>query len=232
MKSDARYSLASTTGEMAARQATLGDVELLIDLCQRGFPDTLTWGGPRFLSRNWWRSALRSLSAETWLFSIDGKPSGLCVLVQDINGWWAKPLYAERSWTFRLFAAALCPKLILSRLVKKILAPRPLPSECPRSEAIATATGSRTRVRLLAVAPDKRRQGFGKRILQFCENRTMELGREIIELFVSIENASARHFYAQQGYVCTRHKRDGCVFTKVLGISQLFPARPKAESGY
>ena len=217
-------------GEIAARQATLGDVKLLMNLCREGFPGTLLWDGPRFLARNWWRAVLRSLSAETWLFLIDGEPSGLCVLVKDMNGWQAEPLYAERSWTVRLFAAALCPKLVLSRLVKKVLAPGPLPSECPRYEAVVTATGKRTRIKMLAVAKRKRRQGVGRRILQFCENRTLELGREAVELVVFIENASARRLYVQQGYVCTDHKRDRCVFTKVLGISQLLPVQEKEES--
>jgi GNAT superfamily N-acetyltransferase len=128
----------------------------------------------------------------------------------------AEPLCAERSWAVRLFAAALCPQLVLPRLVKTLLGPGPAAGACPTSEAVAAAGGSRTHIRLLAVAPHERRQGIGRRILQFCENRTIELGHEIIELSVFTENTSARRLYAQQGYVCTNHGHTGCVFTKIL----------------
>ena len=229
MKSDARSPLASAAGEIAARRATPEDVGVLMDLCRGGFPGTLLWDGPRFLSGSWWTSAVQSASAETWLFSIDAEPCGVCVLVHDMDGWQAEPFSPKRSWAVRLRAAALCPKLVLSRLVKKVLGPGPAACECPRSEAVAAATGSRTHIRLLAVAPHRRRQGAGKSILQFCEDRTTELGREIIELSVFTENTSARRLYVQQGYVCTNHGRAGCVFTKLLRAPRLSPVRANAE---
>ncbi len=208
------------TGEIVVRRATSGDVGILMDLCRSGFPGTLLWDGPRFLSRSWWTSAVKSSAAETWLFSSDAEPCGVCVLVQDMNVWQAEPLRAERSWAVRLCAAALCPQLVLPRLVKKLLGPGLAAGECPKSEAVTAAGGSRTHIRLLAVAPHKRRQGIGRRILQFCEDRTIELGHEIIELSVFTENTSARRLYAQQGYVCTNHRRTGCVFTKILPASR------------
>lgn len=216
-------------GRIEVRQATLDDVELLINLCRQGFPGTLLWDGPRFLSRSWWTSAVQSASAETWLFSIDAEPCGVCILVRDMGGWQAEPLCAERSWAVRLCAAALCPRLALSRLAKKVLGRGPAACECPRSEAVAAATGSRTHIRVLAVAPHRRRQGVGKSILQFCEDRTIELGREIIELSVFTENTSARRLYVQQGYVCTNHGHAGCVFTKLLRAPRLSPVRANAE---
>ncbi len=204
-------------GEIEARQATLLDVEWLIDLCRDGFPGTLLWDGPRFRWRKWWQSVLRSASAETWLFSLDHEPSGACVLVLDMKKWQAEIQGAERSWAVRLCAAALCPKLVVSRLVKRVLGNRSPTSACPKSEPVVGATGSHTRIRLLAVASYKRRQGVGRTILRFCERRTLELGRDTINLVVSAENASARRLYAQQGYVCTAHGDDRCVFTKIPG---------------
>jgi ribosomal protein S18 acetylase RimI-like enzyme len=218
-----------TSGTIGARQATLEDVELLTSLCGGGFPDTLLWGGPRFRSRNWWRYALRSSWGETWVFSIDGEPSGLCVLVREMNRWQADVLPAERNRAARLCAAVLCPKLVFWRLAKTVLGAGSPPSECPKSEAVRTASGRRTRIRLLAVAPCKRRQGVGRQMLQFCENRTLELGYKIIDLFVFAENAPARRLYVEQGYVCTDHRLSGCVFTKVLGASRPLPVRGNAE---
>jgi GNAT superfamily N-acetyltransferase len=217
------------TGDVAARRATRDDIEFLMDLCRSGFPGTLLWDGPRFLSRSWWTSIVQSSAAETWLFSSDAEPCGICVLVQDMNGWRAEPLRAERSWAVRVCAAALCPQLALPRLAKKLLGPGPAVCQCPTSEAVAAAGGSRTHLRLLAVAPHKRRQGLGRRILQFCEDRTVERGREIIELVVFPENAAARRLYAQQGYVCTNHRRTGCVFTKILRAPRVSPEPAQAE---
>jgi GNAT superfamily N-acetyltransferase len=211
--------LSNNCGKIEVRQAVMSDIELLVTICQQSFHGTLLWNGPRFISRNWWRSVLKYSFAETWIFSIDNEPSGFCVFILDIKKWWAELPYVERSKAVRLCAAALCPKLVLSRLLDKLLVKRPLLSVCPKSECVAKATGARTRIRLLAVAPQNRRRGIGVKILQFCENRTIEIGCKIIELTVFNEHTSARSLYLKHGYVCTNHKHNRCVFTKVLGAS-------------
>jgi GNAT superfamily N-acetyltransferase len=215
--------------EITARRATEEDLEFLTDLCRRSFPGTLLWDGPRFMARNWWRCVLRSSAAETWVFSSDGQPSAFCVVVRDMKGWQAEPLYPERSKMVRSLAAALRPRLVLTRLTAKRRTPTPPASECPRSAAVA-ATGGRIWVRLLAVAPEKRRQGIAVRMLRWCESRAVELGRNAIELFVFFEHTSARRLYAQQGFVCTEHRRNGCVFTKVLEPERPSPACAAAQA--
>jgi GNAT superfamily N-acetyltransferase len=209
-------SVDNITGEIAARRATPGDIPSLMDICRAGFSGSLLWDGPRFLSRNWWKSVLASCSVETWVFPVHDEVCGVCVLVTDMEKWLAEPLRSERSRALRWCAAALCPRLVLSRLVKTVLAPRPVPCAFPRSEAAAPATAHRTWIRLLAVAPDKRRLGMGRKILQLCEDRTLALGRQVIGLSVFKDNIAAQRLYAQQGYVCTNYEHDRYVFTKLL----------------
>ena len=199
------------------RRATLGDADVLADICRSSFPDSLLWTGPRFLSQKWWKAVINSDSAETWVCLKDGEIGSLGVLVTDMAGWKKEKLYPERNMCVRLFALAMCPRLIISKIVKLISAAKAPVSNCPTSNIARTNIESQIWLRLIAVSPQMRRQGLAKRILQLCEERALERHRQAIQLFVFSNNKTPRSFFVQQGFVCTNHRRKGCVYTKVLG---------------
>lgn len=202
--------------DVVGRLATLDDVDALCDICCEGFPGSLLWDGPRFLARGWWRDVLRSSSAETWVWSSGHEITGVCVLVKDMKVWAAESLYSERSFCVRLFAALACPRLVLSRFLKKRRIVQSPVTDCPTSEAISTNTEHPMWIRLVAVARHKQRRGVGTKILQFCERRTRELNRRVLECFLFSDNKASRRCFSQQGWVCKEHRRNGCVYMKLL----------------
>ena len=202
--------------DVVGRLATLDDVDAMRDICREGFPGSLLWDGPGFLARGWWRDVLRSSSAETWVWSSGHEIAGVCVLVKDMKVWTAEPLYSERSFYVRLFAAIACPRLVLSRFLKKMRIVQSPASDCPTSEAISINSEHSIWIRLVAVARHKQRQGVGRKILQFCERRALELNRKVLECFVFSDNKASRGCCLQQGYVCKEHRHNGCVYMKAL----------------
>ncbi|MFO0728386.1 MAG: GNAT family N-acetyltransferase [Myxococcota bacterium] len=60
--------------------------------------------------------------------------------------------------------------------------------------------GSAAHLMLLAVAPERRLGGLGKRLLGYLEAMALELGMDTIELEVRSKNLTAREFYDATGY--------------------------------
>jgi GNAT superfamily N-acetyltransferase len=110
----------------------------------------------------------------------------------------------------------MSPGLLLSKLARAIRPVRYPRSECQAHRGAGLSDESTTWIRLVVVAPQHRRQGIAKKMLGFCERRTRELQRKAVQLFVFSEYQSARRLYLQQGFACTEHRHNGCVFTKVL----------------
>ena len=202
--------------DIIVRRAALDDVDALCDICREGWPGTLLWDGPRFLARNWWRAVFRYSSAETWIWSSGGEIYGVGVLVKDMAHWNEEPLYPERNLFVRLLAALTCPRLVLSRLLKRMMVVKSPPCDCSTLETVSKNVESPVWIRLIAVSQSKRRQGIGRKILQFCDSRTLEFNRKAVKLFVFSDNKPARCLFSQEGFVCTDHRHNGCVYTKVL----------------
>ena len=202
--------------DVVERLATLDDVGALCGICREGFPGSLLWDGPGFLARGWWRDVLRSSSAETWVWSSGHEIAGLCVIIKDMKVWAAEPLYSERNFYVRLLAAIACPRLVLSRFLKKRRIVQSPATDCPTSEAISTNTEHSMWVRLVAVARHKQRHGVGSKMLQFCERRARELNRKILECFIFTDNKASQRCVSQQGWVCKENRHNGCVYMKAL----------------
>lgn len=60
--------------------------------------------------------------------------------------------------------------------------------------------GLRAYVVTLDVAPDYRRQGLARKMLERIEQQAIEAGCDSIELHVSVENEGAIAFYQREGY--------------------------------
>jgi len=59
----------------------------------------------------------------------------------------------------------------------------------------------------LAVLPEYRHKGHGKRLLDFCKMKVIELGGGIIKISITEENTALKNWYAANGFVHTGTKR-------------------------
>jgi ribosomal protein S18 acetylase RimI-like enzyme len=207
---------ADVTENFMMRQAGTGDAEVLATICRESFSGSLLWNGPRFLARDWWKAVIQTSSAETWVCLQDNEVSAFCVLVKDKAQWSGEPLPFERTGLIKLLAGVMCPGLLLSKLARMVRPAQYPRSECQGHQGVALADDSLLWIRLLAVSPRHRRQGIAKAMLQLCERRTRELQRKVVQLFVFSTDQPARHLYLQQGFLCTNHKKNGCVMMKAL----------------
>jgi ribosomal protein S18 acetylase RimI-like enzyme len=86
---------------------------------------------------------------------------------------------------------------------------------CPTGET-TPRINKRAWIDLIAVAPTMRGQGLAKQMLQFCENRAMELGWLAVELSTGAANKSAISSYEKSGFVRTAGKSGKYTYTKLL----------------
>jgi ribosomal protein S18 acetylase RimI-like enzyme len=200
--------------DIVIRRATCDDIAALLNICRDSFPGSLLWTGPRFISKNWWKAVVKSDSAETWVCLNDGEICGFGVLVTDMAGW--EKLHPDPNILVKLCAALMCPRIAFSRLVTMLRVAKKPATACPPSRISEVNIKSSTWIKYFAVSPHMRRHGLAKKILRICEERTLELQRRVVQLFVFSNNEIARRFYMEDGFVCTDHQRRGCVYTKIL----------------
>jgi ribosomal protein S18 acetylase RimI-like enzyme len=196
------------------RRADARDVDTLITICQRGFPNALRWqvaGGP---ARSYWEAALPSGSCETWVSVHKDRVQGFVVLVTD-EGAWSAQRHADGHRPRRWLPAALRhPWRVASHLLHR-LRRRRRPRESNQLPSIArTPQAERTWVELIAVNPQHRGQGVAADLLEQAETRTRQLNRHAIQLSVEATDGVAIRRYASSGYGLVRQTSDGLVLGK------------------
>ena len=198
------------------RRATQYDVDVLLDICHNSFPDSLRWQSPRFLGKKWWVAVLASSSSETWVCLQGGEIAGFCVLITDEDEEAKAGRQRNGSFFDKLFAVVTHPKLTFFKIQKKISAVMATASSHSKPKAAHSRIEKRTWLGLIAVAPHRRGRSLAKRMLRFCEGRTSELNRHVMNLRVDQDNKPARSLYERTGFVCTSQKSIDCIYTRVV----------------
>ncbi|GAG53198.1 unnamed protein product, partial [marine sediment metagenome] len=73
--------------EPVMRRANLGDMDAVLSICRESFEQSARWQGLRFFACKWWRAALASKAAESWVCLSCGRTAAVCVLVSDELAW-------------------------------------------------------------------------------------------------------------------------------------------------
>jgi len=199
------------------RQATLADLDQLLEVCRQSFPESLRRQANR-LARRWWKAVIVTKTAETWVVEQDGHIRAFCVLVKDEILWLKEAALRSSSIMLNLFSALRhplaschCVSRMLNRALRKIAKPAPqapMPSEwSPRM---------RTWVEMIATRPDSRGRGLARRLLEQCDVRAKELGRKAVGLRVESDNTAAKSLYEKCGYVRLRSDSRGDVYANFL----------------
>ena len=74
-----------------------------------------------------------------------------------------------------------------------------------RGETLITCARSSVYVHQMSVAPERKRKGIGKALLQYIRAQAKELGITSVELDVWSANATAKKFYKAIGFAPVRH---------------------------
>jgi ribosomal protein S18 acetylase RimI-like enzyme len=209
------------------RRGTPDDVDALIDICRDSFPESLLWTGTVFSARKWWMSAIASDSCETWICLIGVKIAGFCILITATLAWESERSDRDMNLFARLLAASVSPGFVMRRIWKKIIAVRTASVNESLSATSYKENGSDAWIGLIAVAPQMRRQGLARKMLQFCEERTLQLNRKAIKLVVLPDNRPACLLYKEKGFIRTACIPTGHVYTKILGRSYNSPESEK-----
>ncbi len=208
-----RVSLPASTGaETVLRRAEPGDVEQLVALCRRSFPESLRWQVGGDPARRWWRAVLPSASCETWVSAGPGGIQGYFVLVineRDRNFARRVADAARGPW---LRAALRRPWAVAAHVFRGLRRRRKGAAAAPSVQR--TPPGERTWVELIAVAPRCRGRGVAALLLEHAESRTRQMKRRAVQLTVTPGNRVALQRYARSGYGLVHESAGGLILGK------------------
>jgi ribosomal protein S18 acetylase RimI-like enzyme len=199
---------------LSIREGDPHDIPALMSISAEGFPESPRWRKAGRFARRWWRVALGSPFAETWVVEGETGLMGFVVLVVDEAGWSTERRRRCGSPMDYLLAMAAQPGMILNELRRRrrLRADVARPPHVPPEEAMPW--GERTWIELIAVSSRARRMGVARQLQDWCEARTPALGRDRIELNVEPENGRMRAWCEGIGYVFRGHTHAGCLYSR------------------
>lgn len=184
------------------QKAFAHDTQQLIEVCNVSFGESLRWRAMGKLALSWWQTALTSSAVESWCIVDEGRIAALCVLVIDEMQWKIQRRIRRGSNLDILFSILFHPGVAFRELQRRIKGSLNRRLIIVNDRPLPTGYGPRKRtwIELVAVRPEERGKGLGKRLLDCCNRRTIELHREFIALRVESANLSAKRLYENAGY--------------------------------
>ena len=193
------------------RKAESRDIEELIDISRKCFPEAVRWQIPRILARRRWGKILKSQIADTWVCYLNERVAGYVILIKDNNATIAKHCHYDRHLLGRIIYLLLCPQLIFKKLARKIRVIRNKNIIIPKIQD-GEKLQNYTWVDSIGVRPEMRKKGVARKLLNICKNRTLELEKEGIKLSVETKNIAAKNLYQDFGFHCELSKYDTEVY--------------------
>lgn len=199
------------------RSARNEDVDALIAICRRCFPETARWQSSYTLARKWWVSAIDSDAVETWVVEIGGAVEAFLVLIID-EAKWKLQKHARHApiWFFlpallRLSIWKQCWSNVINRLRGN------KSNVCTFCQIeMNPDLGSRIWLELLAVKPERWGGGVAHELMVHSERRAFQLNRQAIVLRVVSRNLRAKRFYEKEGYLLYRADRQNDLYIKMI----------------
>ena len=206
------------------RLATQNDIERLIDICQRAFPNSLRWKTLRRFSRKWWLCRIFNPAMDIYILSVDGKVASFYLLIQDLEKYQNEKMNEDNNYEInlwsRIIAVILHPGLLGSTIIRifrnlfyefktdEIINERINEMKIPISKM---AWGE-----LQAVAPEFQGIGLSKIMQDFILSRCKELGKIAIAANLESENRKVIALHEKYGYTKVKYTNDGIRIIKIL----------------
>ena len=215
--------------QFSIRPAETEDIDALVDICRKGFPDLVRWQIPRFLAKKSWEHILSSAVAETWVCNSGDQVAALVSLVSNMVVYQSEKHPPNMSRIKKLYFHLLCPKLLVKKLLRKIcrfFSGSTMITSLGRNQSETTNFAW---IELIAVAPDMRKKGMATRLLELCYERTVQLKIDGMKLTVEPDNIAAHNLYKGFGFHCTSQGGDTDIYTMKIERKNS-PGRIKAIS--
>lgn len=203
---------------LETRIANNDDIPSLVYICRKGFPDKAIWQAPKSYAKGMWEAILSWDNNETWICSVNGQVSGFVTLVTN-------PASFEQKWfkqrkTFRsaiVYSCILSPRFLFNKAWKKMLAYR---RRFKNDKSISHTSGFSKKnhlwISIIAVAPEMRRRGVAKKLIEQSRRRAVDLGKEAASLKVDIRNRPARKLYEKMDFTYIHSDCEYCYYSMNL----------------
>ena len=217
----------SETASIQIRRANFGDIQDLFQINRESFPESLRCKAPLCYWKKRWSSLITARSSEVYVGTVNGKVAFFAIMVIDpvilrkeLEKNHVPFIVFAHSFAVLLYRVCISPKIILSLIRKALLKiifkiVFILKENRPENKENSYPSNP-TWIRLIAVCSKYRKKGLGSLMLDFLEQRSVELDRQVIGVHVEKNNSPAISLYKSRGYIRTRRTSDGFAYKKLL----------------
>lgn len=208
------YKYNHANDEILIRYATENDLEALINISRISFPRLLVWC-TRGQSKKWWKSSLASQFSETWICQSNGQVAGYVRLVTDLKQYQKESQELRPDLMTLFYAFSIRPWLLLIKIVNKIIyvtstRVRYIDSDDPK-EYNNSLWGY-----TMAVLPEMQNKGIGTSMIQFRDQRALELGYDSIKIWIKKKRKVSIRLHEKYGFIRTAKIGQYFEYLKVL----------------
>lgn len=197
------------------RRATIDDIDAIIGICRTAFPNYLIWCTKR-CARRWWDCILRSKSNETWVYQFDTETVALIRLIVDEHSYKKEIRKLKPRIGAMLCVFIVRPQLLFEKILETITRVTSSSVRYSDSNDLGSLAKRSVWVHTRSVLPRMRNKGIGTSMMQFCEQRAIELGYDSIKLFVKTSNKGSIRHHERLGFVRTGKIKDHYSYVKLL----------------
>jgi len=206
----------SLSGGVRSRPALPTDVNALVRICSKCFPEYYKWQSIYPIGKNWWQVAIESKASQIIVLEDSSGIFALDVLVLALELWKAENKRRNGSLMARVFSAFCCPVPAVWKRLWKVALARLTYRRPVRNSVLERNCEQTAWLEYIAVLPRMVRQGHASWLFRIHEQGALAAGSTTINTHVDSENVPSRRMMEKMGYKLISEDIRGCLYGKSL----------------
>ena len=206
----------SLSKDVRLRLALLTDLNALVYIDRKCFPEHYRWQSIYPIGKKWWKVVIESKASQTLVLEDSSGIFAHSVLVFDSGLWNTESKRRNGSVIVRVLSALFCTNPAVWRRLLKVALVRLTYRRPVMNSVVERRSGRIAWAETSAVLPRMARKGYGSFLIQAREQRALEAGATFIDTHVDSENVSSRRMNEKAGYVLISENKHGCLYKKCL----------------
>lgn len=195
------------------RRAVQDDIDALVYLIRKSFPDQLIWCTESQAKKTWGRF-IKSEFQEVWVCQYNSEIAAVIRLEKDIVQSYKEIKELRPKLFIALCYLIMRPKILFEKIYSRIK--KKYSTDIYYDKDIIKLAQKSIWCHNSAVLAKMRRKGIGSKMMSFCEKRGKELGYDSIKFMIKIKNIISIRCHERLGFIRAGKVEDQYLYIKLL----------------